>query len=373
MPDHDVVIVGAGPVGLLCACLLAAEGVDVAVVERREGGDRRTKAIGIHPPGLAALDAAGVGGAVRAEGLRLDGGDVLSRGRVLTAVDFGSDRPVLTLPQPRTDALLRARLAGLAADPLVGEATAVRDEGGFVRVAVRRGGRTAEITGALVVAADGVRSPIRRSLGVGWTPRAGTASYAMVDVADPSGGTRAHLHCEPGGLVESFPLPGGARRWVVRLDPRTHPGTPGPVDLAAVIAQRTGERPDIPGDVRVAGFQAAQHVVPTVVHGRTILLGDAAHEISPIGGQGMNLGWLDAVRLVDPVVRALATGTPELGAYARDGRRRARAVQRRASFYMAMGAPASGAALWSREALIRALGSSPIRGWSAGLVTMRGI
>ena len=55
MPDHDVAIVGAGPVGLLLACLLAQRGVDVAVFDARSGADGRSRAIGIHPPGLGEM------------------------------------------------------------------------------------------------------------------------------------------------------------------------------------------------------------------------------------------------------------------------------------------------------------------------------
>src|SRR5690606_26689711 len=109
----DVTIVGAGPVGLLLGCLLAGRGADVLIVEKRHGADERSRAIGIHPPGLAALDDAGIGAAVRAEAVALDGGEVHARGRLLAAVSFGAARPVLTLAQHRTDALLRARLRDL--------------------------------------------------------------------------------------------------------------------------------------------------------------------------------------------------------------------------------------------------------------------
>ena len=93
MPDHDVLIVGAGPVGLLLACLLVQDGVRVAVYERRTHADDRTRAIGIHRPGLEALDAAGIGTAVRAHAIggaefalvmirRLETGEVVILGEV---------------------------------------------------------------------------------------------------------------------------------------------------------------------------------------------------------------------------------------------------------------------------------------------------
>ncbi|UWF76795.1 FAD-dependent oxidoreductase [Microbacterium neungamense] len=382
MPDHDVIVAGGGPVGLLLGCLLAARGIDAIVCERRDGPDPRTRAIGIHPPGLAALAEAGLADAIRAEALALRGGEVLSRGRVLAAVAFGagsgaglrsgvgsgpgSGRPVLTLPQHRTDALLRARLAELSGGLRPGtEVLSVRDEGSRVRVAVRERGRERELTAALLVAADGVRSGIRTALGLGWRRRPGSAGYAMADVPDAGAGVRsgpdagsdavARLHCEPGGLVESLPLPGGIRRWVVR---RTGPGSL--ADAAAFraeIAARLGTDPGIPEDARPVEFLAAQHRAGRIATGRIALLGDAAHEISPIGGQGMNLGWADARRLAAAIEEALRSGRPDLERYARASVRAAASAHRRSAFYMAMGAPASGPLLTARETLIRALGA----------------
>ena len=371
--DHDVVIVGAGPVGLLLGCLLAQDGVDVAICEQRSGDDARSRAIGIHPPGLAMLDRAGVGAAVRAEALALAGGDVLSRGRVLASLAFPADRPVLVLPQRRTHALLRQRLDRLSPGALRAGCSVrgVRDEGGFVRVRLDAGGRRRELTASFAVIADGVHSALRTGLGLEWRPRSGSARYAMADVPDPGAGATALLHCGPGGLVESFPLPGGVRRWVVRAVADEDIGTA--VGFRAAIRARTGRDPEIGSDVVPAAFAATQHVARTPARGRIALLGDAAHEISPIGGQGMNLGWADAGRLDIALRAGLAAGDADLGDYARRTLRAARRAQRRSAFYMAMGAPAQGAPSLVRELLIRALGSAPLRPWAAGLVTMRGL
>ena len=373
MPHHDVVIVGAGPVGLMLACLLAQREVDVLVCERRPDADTRSRAIGIHRPGLDALDAAGIGAAVRGEALALEGGEVRSRGRMLAELDFAPERPVLVLPQRRTDDLLRHRLGVLARGALrQGHVVrSVRDEEEFVRVAVDAGHGLREITGSFAVIADGVHSGIREQLGIDWREHPGAGRYSMIDVPDDAGRARAVLHCEPAGLVESFPMPGARRRWVVRHDGAR------PLDTATAlrseIERRTGIRPAIPDDLVPVVFDVTQHAAAAFADGRIVLLGDAAHEVSPIGGQGMNLGWADAVRLAAGIIRGLERGQPDFRSYARRSARAARRAQRRAAFYMSMGATAAGAPLVMREQVIRVLGSRPLRGWACGLITMRGV
>jgi len=368
MPDHDVAIVGAGPVGLLLACLLAQRGVDVAVFDARSGADGRSRAIGIHPPGWAALNAAGVGDDVRTEALVLEGGEVVCGGRVLASLSFGKHQRVLVLPQHRTDELLRRRLAHRSADALrLGRAvTEVRNDGPGVRLSFEA---SPDATASFVIAADGVRSGIRRRLGIGWRARPGAGWYAMVDIPDVDRGPRARLHCEQHGLVESFPMPGGRRRWVAS-DP--HRALEDATAFTRAIQARTGIPLDLPAGTRPTIFQARQHVASRLVDGRIALVGDAAHETSPIGGQGMNLGWVAAVRLASALERALDDGRPDFADYERETLRAAARAQRRSFFYMTMGRPAHGIALHARNAVIRTLGTAPLRDRTAGMITMRG-
>ncbi|GGD85843.1 FAD-dependent oxidoreductase [Microbacterium murale] len=372
MPDHDVAIVGGGPVGLLLACLLAQDGIDVAVYERREAGDDRSRAIGIHPPGRAALDAVGVGEDARRQALALDGGDVLCGGRVLASVSFTTRQQVLILPQHRTHALLVKRLAELRTDAVhLGHVVRdVLDEGDVVRLDVEAGGVVREVTASIVVAADGVRSAIRRRLGIRWRERSGSGSYSMTDIADEEPSTRVHLYCEPGGIVESFPLPEGRRRWVV-ADPqdRLHDGAA----FAQAIEERTGIRLDQTTEIVPTAFRAQQHRAMHAAVGRVVLVGDALHETSPIGGQGMNLGWNGARQLAAAIEMSLRGAAPDFSAYERRVLRSAARAQRRSSFYMTMGRPAHGVGLGVRNTVIRALGLPPLRSGAADLITMRGL
>jgi 2-polyprenyl-6-methoxyphenol hydroxylase-like FAD-dependent oxidoreductase len=366
----DVAIVGAGPVGLLLACLLADQGVDVAVLERRATPSRETRAIGIHPPGLAALDAAGVGASVRREATPIRRGIASCRGRILGSLDF-HEAPILSLPQDVTERILQARLAQLAPGALRRgvHVSALRELPAHVVLETEGGDQT--WAARYVVGADGVRSTVRAALGVASVSRRGTACYAMADAREkPGPPATALLQLEPDGVLESFPLPGGMRRWVARLD---HAGTLDAAAFTALIESRARER--IALSSAPSGFTARQRLATSFARGRIALVGDAAHEVSPIGGQGMNLGWLDAVHLARAVSDALAAGAPSAAFTLYDRTRRAAAsrAMRRAAFNMAMGAPGNGAWLTARNAFVRALTRRPARGLLLRAFTMHGL
>lgn len=370
MVDHDVIISGGGPAGLLLACLLTQAGRDVLVFERAAARDERTRAIGIHPPGLSALGVAGLAETFLEEATVLKGGDVISRGQTLAALDFPPRRPVLTIPQARTDHLLHERLETLRPDAVRADAEVVDavDVGTSVHVAVETQGRREEHRAQLVVVAEGVRSRLRDRLGFGWRQRPGTAEYSMLDVPGTDPDDRARLYLEPAGLVESFPLPGGGHRWVLREKTRTDRT---PESFRSIVAERTGIDVALT-DAVPASFRARQHRAKNLVRGRVVLLGDAAHEISPIGGQGMNTAWIAACRLAVALIdrpdqeRALA-------AYERTTLRTASIVQRRALFNMVMGAPIGEAPRAIRDAGLSVLASSPAAGRLLSVMTMGGL
>lgn len=381
--DADVLIAGGGPVGLYLAAALLQEGVSVRVFEQRQQRNRHTRAIGIHPPALEALAAVRVASAMVQEGVRIRSGMAVSRGKTVGTMafdDVSRDFPfVLALPQYRTEQFLEERVLALDPGAIVrgAKVTGVSDDAGTVTVAVDAGagatgpGRSA--TGALLVLADGARSRLRDALGVPMVRKTYPDHYLMGDFDDGTDyGDKAVLFLEPDGIVESFPLPGGVRRWVVRLGAPAGPAA-GAGHLAELVHRRTGIRPDPATNSMLSAFNVQSGIAQRTVAGRTVLLGDAAHEISPIGGQGMNLGWLGARDLVPVACAALAGEDPgtQLRHFEQSRRRAAVLARRQAEINMMLGRPLPGPLLRMRTAGVAAAAAIPaVNHWAARRFTM---
>ncbi|MEE2523131.1 NAD(P)/FAD-dependent oxidoreductase [Pseudarthrobacter sp. J75] len=406
----DVAIVGGGPVGLYLGCLLLQHGVSVRVLEQRHQRSRHSRAIGIHPPALEALDLVACADPLIRQGIAIHRGLAISGGRRLASMDFSvldSKYPfVLSSPQALTEAVLENRLLTLDGGALSRGArvTGCADHDSRVEVAFTvtdaDGGRDVQeqtqeqpreqrqeerLEARWCVVANGART----ALFPGTSPQGGTSqqgsgparrrsrtyrdAYVMGDFADATGfGSTAVLFLERDGIVESFPLPGGVRRWVARVDQHQPERTPD--WLAGVVGSRTGTAPDPGSCTMLSSFSVRSGILPRLAVGRTVAIGDAAHEVSPIGGQGMNLGWLDAVELAPLLLRALH-GSPVEAAMERFDRLRRRAA-RRAAFQseinMMLGRPAPAPMLTVRNRLLGTLAGIPaVNAFAARRFTMQ--
>ncbi|MFF2243726.1 FAD-dependent oxidoreductase [Arthrobacter sp. NPDC058130] len=372
----DVLIIGAGPVGLFMAALLLQDGVEVQVLEQRSAPEPHSRAIGIHPPALAALARAGVAEALVAEGVQIRRGVALARGKTLAEMSFAgvSDRfPfVLSLPQSRTEALLERRVNQLDDGAVHREVrlTRLSDDGARVTAEAASPLGALRYSAPLVIAADGVRSTVRAGQGIDLRCKAYPDSYLMGDFADGTGfGPDAALFLASAGIVESFPLPGQRRRWVARLGPgdsmATDPAANGPGGdarwLTRCVRDRTGLEIDTGTNSMLSSFGVRTRMARRMVSGRVVMIGDAAHEVSPIGGQGMNLGWLDAAMLA-PIVTAAVRGQDVTGALRTFELRRLRAAgraARQAEINMALGRPLTDSLLAVRNRVIGGIAAVP--------------
>ncbi|MET4094425.1 NAD(P)/FAD-dependent oxidoreductase [Arthrobacter sp. UYCu712] len=383
----EVLIVGGGPVGLLMAALLLQDGVDVRVLEQRAGRERHSRAIGIHPPSLDVLHRIGVAQDLVDLGVPIRHGIAVGSGRRLAEMSFAGVSDsfpfVLSLPQSRTEAVLEERVRELDSGALHRgvRLTGLHDDGGKVTVEGTTPSGRVRYSAALVIACDGVRSAVRTLQGTAVTAKDYPDSYLMGDFADGTGlGPDAALYLAPEGIVESFPLPGALRRWVVRLDGRKPLGSPGNAAvpdagwLAERVRERTGVRLDVRSNSMLNRFGVRTRLARRMVTGRTVLIGDAAHEVSPIGGQGMNLGWLDAVALA-PLVLAALQGSgagAQLRRFERSRMAAAARAVRQSEINMALGRPLSGALLSMRNHAISAAAAVPaVNSFAARRFTMQ--
>lgn len=369
----DVVVVGAGPVGTLLAAELQRRDVDVRVLERRPTTGLGTRAIGVHAPVLAALEDSGITERLLEKAMRVPRGLARSGDHVLGVVRF--DRLstrfpfVATLPQAETEAVL----ADVSPAPERGlEVTAVRPRGSVVELEVTRqggpdDGAVQQLTAPIVVLAGGwtARSLAYRDGRVPTTTYPDRYLMSDIVVPDRPDADTAVVNLAPGGVLESFPLPGSLRR-VVAWDAAADPA----VDLAAVRVQRLRSALRARGEASVAdrvetatAFGIRRVCAPQLRHGRLLVIGDAAHEVSPIGGQGMNLGLLDAVGLAPLLARWVherAEPGEDLAAWERRRVRSAVRAGQLAAVNTVLGRPRGRVADLARRTLVRGMLTPPL-------------
>lgn len=393
MSRVEVAVVGGGPVGLLLGCLLADGGVRVAVLERRRQRSTHSRSIGVHPPALEVAARLDLAEPLVARGVRVERGHAYAGRARLGTLSFRNCPPpyrfVLTLPQTEGERLLERRLDSLPHGELRrgAEVVALERDEASARLRLADGGA---LEADLVVGCDGHDSALRGWLEVPFEERRYPDRFVMGDFPD---GTRlgpdAAIYLTAGGVVESFPLPEGLRRWVAAVSPEGEPAPePGAATrlraatwLADRVLERVGERLDVCRCSMVSAFGVRTLLAGRLVAGRAALAGDAAHVLPPFGGQGMNLGWLDAGVLAAGVLAArggedLARVPVErlqraLAGYEAVRLPAARAASRRAVFNLRVGRASPTPSL--RAAAVWTGLHTPLAGALARRFTMRGL
>ncbi|QUN17213.1 FAD-dependent monooxygenase [Nocardia seriolae] len=342
---RDVVVAGAGPVGLMLACELRLAGVDVLVVERLTEPDMTIKAGGINTPVAQALTRRGLlphlraaheatmarmagmfGGAKPAPARRPVGGHfagIMLWGDKLDTedpafADLGPAAEYRFVDQQAIEAMLAERAAELGVPIRRGvEITGFTDDG--VGVSVECGEH--RIRASWLVGCDGGRSTVRKLAGYefpGLDPEI-TGRQALVEM---TGAENVPLGWQttPTGIFVNGPVPG--RFLTVELDgppaDRTTPITT--AELEASFERVTGVKVSISKVYSATRFTDNTRQVPDYRRGRILLAGDAAHVHSPFGGQGLNLGIGDAANLGWKLAAVIRGRSPEslLDTYSRE-------------------------------------------------------
>jgi 2-polyprenyl-6-methoxyphenol hydroxylase-like FAD-dependent oxidoreductase len=321
MSDKQVLVVGAGPTGLLLAGQLARHGTGVRIVDRQTTGCQESRALAIHARTLELLDRIGLAEEFVARGKRVRAFSLWDGRRRLARIDFGaldSAFPfLLDLPQHDTEMILRSHLARLGISVEQGtEVTTLvqRPESVQVTTCSADGcGQTSHVP--YVVGCDGAHSTVRRELGMPFEGHGYGQDWLLADVAldwDRSD-DEVHVLFNPHGRATVF-MPMRDGRWRLILyfaDDRPEGAAPTLDEVAELVARRMPGRITVSDASWLAAFRTHRRSAPGYRRGRVLLAGDAVHIHSPAGGQGMNTGLLDADNLAWKLAAVLTDGAPE--------------------------------------------------------------
>lgn len=319
-PEREVIVVGAGPVGLTAALLLADAGVRTTVVEKATSPGDLPRAISLQDESFRVFERLGIADALKAESL-LDtgsryfglGGRLLAEARPVASrlghpAKTQFDQPILeqllfdrAVAHPDLEVLLGTEAAGLSQDA----------DGITLEVDTPQGPRT--LTSSWLIGADGGRSFTRSALGIEMLGSTQPQRWVVIDLRneptqrDPF----AEFHCDgerPYVLVPG--INGRLRLEFMLFDHEDEDEMTSPDMIRELLRPF---RPSLdPADIRRAAvYVAHQRIARSYRSGRAFLAGDAAHLMPPFAGQGLNAGIRDASNIAWKLIEAVRGGATD--------------------------------------------------------------
>jgi 2-polyprenyl-6-methoxyphenol hydroxylase-like FAD-dependent oxidoreductase len=304
--DCQVLVVGAGPTGLVLAADLLARGVSTRIIDKGDGVNLETRAIAIHARALEVLDLMGLAERFADHGQVVRWFSFYSDGKRRLSLDLsrnGTRFPfMLDIPQHQTEYLLRARVAELGGAIEYGtELTGLADEPAGVTARVRGAdGRPRVITAGYAVGCDGAHSRVRHELGLPFRGHPYPQDWLLADVrldwARPE--NEVHAFFRAGGTpLVCFPMREHRWRLVVPFAGDRAAGAPDLGEVQQLVDQRAPEPVVVSDPTWLASFNCHRRSTDVYRRGHVLLAGDAVHIHTPAGGQGMNTGITDAHNL----------------------------------------------------------------------------
>lgn len=308
--ETSVLVVGAGPTGLMLAVQLARRGVPVSLVDRNPGPSRATKALGVQARTLEIYDRLGIAGPAVDLGTRATGANLWADGRRVARLPLGdigrelSPYPfLLILGQDDNERLLADALRRLGVEPQWStELVALEPSADRVLATLKLAdGTLRQVSAGWIAGCDGAHSTVRRLRNIGFPGAPYEHVFFVADTiaTGPMVPNELNVFLWRGGFHLFFPMRGADHWRVVAILPPALRGRDD-VDFDAVvpaIRAEVGPQLSFRGCNWFSTYRIHHRRAERFRDGRCFLLGDAAHIHSPVGAQGMNTGLQDAYNL----------------------------------------------------------------------------
>ncbi len=320
----QVLIVGAGPTGLVLALWLAKQGVDVRIVDKALEPGTTSRALAVQARTLELYRQLDLDQAVLERGHKTPGVNLWVEGRKRAHIDFTTVGEGLTpysfleiFPQDLHEQLLIERLAdfGIAVERGIELIRFENGKAGVIAFLKQPGGEETRCQADFLAGCDGARSAVRHGMGIGFP--GGTYKQvfyvADVDARGPVMDGELHVDLDEADFLAVFPLAGQGRARLIGTirDERAEQADALTFEDVTTQAMKT-LRIELAKVNWFSTYHVHHRVAERFRQGRAFLLGDAAHIHSPAGGQGMNTGIGDAINLAWKLAAVLAGRGGEL-------------------------------------------------------------
>ncbi len=298
MKKNNILIIGAGPVGLTAAVELHRRGFQPTIIDDEARPTTQSRALGVNARTLHILEPSGVTEQLLATGHRVHTALMKVNGREKMRMDLSHipDRFnfLLVVPQTTTEAILVSTLQARGIDVQWGTRfdSCVHENEKLLCTLQGK-----EISADMLIGADGAHSAVRKSLGIDFPGETDEKEIGLADIAFnnwPYPFDHAVINIQDNHLLAFIPMGEGVGRFI-----STNTDVLGALPKTADVKEVIWE----------SSFRISYRQVPTYQKGKVFLAGDAAHIHSPVGGRGMNLGIEDAATL------AWLTGTGQTEKY----------------------------------------------------------
>lgn len=308
----QILITGAGPVGLTMAIELARYGVPVRIIDKAAQRSDKSKALVLWSRTLELLERSGSSAGLVAAGHKVHAANIVAGDEQIARLNFdGVDSPysyALMLPQADTERLLEERLAALGVlverqTELLAFTDTGTETGDGINVTLRLpDGSESKSSVDWLIGCDGAHSTVRHLLGLSFHGATLQSDWVLADVhiaGMPTPDSELALYWHAAGMLAIFPITPGRFRIIADLGPSAgeHPADPTLEQFQSIVDQRGPGGLVLSDPVWLSAFRINERKVVNYRAGRVFIAGDAAHVHSPAGGQGMNTGMQDACNL----------------------------------------------------------------------------